>query len=237
MYMEGYFLISAEIKKIEGPYSRNMVDRETGERLWVRQDMLVVAPQDYPQLAEGLEIGAFYHELVRPDGSSGLLHGLSSLEKYYGWCEQLVSLVTNGKKLKERPDDEVEWSNKLSELVEDKTKYPETEGRGPFWEMLRYALRGMTFGPVVCQKLVADFQRWEPEALALDDSDFSSMYDYIWSTFGGAGEAGMARYAWHWSEDTEPKLGIESLALLEAPEVPVYDDDGTDSVVREFDDI
>lgn len=35
----------------------------------------------------------------------------------------------------------VEWSIKLSELAEDKEKYPETEGRGPFWELLRYALR------------------------------------------------------------------------------------------------
>lgn len=216
MYMEGYFLIRPEIKKIAGPYSKRMADPETGEYFWVHEDMLVVEPPDYPKLAEGLEIGAFYREPSAANGTCGLLHGLSSLEKYYDWCERLVTLVTNGKKLKERPDGEVGWSIKLSELVEDKEKNSETEGRAPFWELLRYALRGMTFGPVVCQKLAADFEKWESKVSALADSKFSEMYGYLWSTFSLAADAGMVTYGWHWSENTEPKLGIETLAKFQS---------------------
>jgi len=93
MYMEGYFLVCPEVRKVEGPYSRGSC---------VYEEMVVVAPPDYPQLADGLQIGAIYDEVSRPDGiSSGVLHGISSREKYYEWCEILVSLVTNGKKLKE----------------------------------------------------------------------------------------------------------------------------------------
>ncbi|MBU9344507.1 hypothetical protein KTE11_07200 [Burkholderia multivorans] len=176
--------------------------------------MVVLAPPDYPQLADGLEIGAIYEEPLQSDEvSTVFLHGISSLDKYRDWCEKLVSLVTNGKKLQERPDGEVEWSNKLSELVEDKYQYPETEGRGPFWELLRYGLRGMTFGPVVCQKLCADLEKWESKASVLGNSDFVEMYDYMWSTFG-TGEAGMVIYPRFWREDTEPKLGVETLKLL-----------------------
>ncbi|MFM0702019.1 hypothetical protein [Paraburkholderia sediminicola] len=215
MYMEGYFLISLALKKIEGPYSRNMVDPDTGRPLSVREEMLVVAPPDYPQLADGLEVGGLYREVPGPDGYGGLLYGLSSLEEYYDWCENLASLVTDGKTLNERPNDEVEWSNKLSELIEDKEMYSETAGRGPFWELVRYGLRGMTFGPVVCQKLAADFREWEPKALELNDAKFSQMYDYIWPTFGMADETGMVTYGWGWDEDMEPKLGIETLAIFE----------------------
>ncbi|SPB14763.1 hypothetical protein NOV72_01995 [Caballeronia novacaledonica] len=215
MYMEGYFLISPAIEKIEGPYSKDMVDPETGEPLWVDEEMVVVAPPDYPQLAAGLEIGALYRAVRRPNGSSGFLHGLDSLQEYYDWCEKLVSLVTNGKKLKERPNNEVEWSNQLSGLVEDSEKYPETGGRGPFWELLRYGLRGMTFGPVVCQRLAADFRKWQSAAHALDDSNFSGWYSHIWSTFAMADEAGIVTYGWCWTEDMEPKLGIETLKLFE----------------------
>ncbi|WP_250477288.1 MULTISPECIES: hypothetical protein [unclassified Caballeronia] len=116
--------------------------------------------------------------------------------------------------MQERPNDEVEWSNRLSELVEDKEKYPETEGRGPFWELLRYGLRGMTFGPVVCQKLKADFGKWQSAAHALDDSNFSGWYSHIRSTFAMADEAGMVMYGWYWSDDTEPKLGTATLKLF-----------------------
>ncbi|WMY11117.1 hypothetical protein [Paraburkholderia phenoliruptrix] len=209
MYMEGYFLVFPEIKKVEGPYSKEMVSRFRH-----REGSVVLAPPDYPQLADGLEIGAIYEEALQSDGvSTVLLHGISSLEEYRDWCEKLVSLVTNGKKLQDRPDDEVEWSNKLSELVEDKDQYPETDGRGPFWELLRYGLRGMTFGPVVCQKLWADFEKWESKALALGNSDFVEMYDYMWSTFS-PGEGGMVIYPRFWREDTEPMLGVETLKLL-----------------------
>lgn len=49
----------------------------------------------------------------------------------------------------------------------------------------------MTFGPVVCQKLAADFEKWEFKVSALNDSNFSRMYGYLWSTFAQAAEAGM----------------------------------------------
>jgi len=214
-----------------------MVDPETGERYSPDANMLAVAPRDYPQLAGGLEIGALYREVPGPGGYGGILHGVDSLEGYYEWCEKLVSLVTNGKRLPERPNGEVEWSKKLSELVEDKEKYAETEGRGPFWEMLRYALRGMPFGPVVCQKLTADFEKWETTAYAFGDADFTSMYRFMRSTFSLAGETGMVTYSCQWTEDTEPILGIETLALLNAPPVPRHDDDEVDKIEREYDDI
>ena len=217
MYTVGCFNISVALKKIEGPYSRGMVDPETGKPLWVDEDMLAVAPPDYPQLAEGLEIGALYQEVPGPDGYGGILHYLDSLEDYCDWCEKLVSLVTNGKKLKECPKDEVEWSNGLSELVEDLDQYPETEGRGPFWELLRYGLRGMTFGPVVCQKLATDFEKWKSAADTLGDSEFSGWYSHIWSTFSLAGDAGRVTSPWGWTEDMEPKLGIETLAIFKSP--------------------
>ncbi len=66
----------------------------------------------------------------------------------------------------------VDWSIQLSELVVDEDKYPESEGRGPFWELLRYGLRGMTFGPVVCKKLANDFEKWYMDAWALGDLEF-----------------------------------------------------------------
>ncbi|WP_250477284.1 hypothetical protein [Caballeronia sp. INML1] len=210
MYMEGCFMVYPKVEKIEGPYSEGSCDFE---------EMVVVAPPDYPKLVDGLEIGAIYKEVLRPDGSnSGVLHGISSREQYRDWCEKLVSLVTNGKKLRERPKDEVEWSNKLSELVHDKEKYPDTDGRGPFWEMLRYAIRGMTFGPVVCKKLDADFHKWKSKASVLGNSDFVQMYDFMWSTFGLDGDAGMVIHPCYWDEDTEPKLGVETIRLLRGDE-------------------
>lgn len=215
MYMEGYFAVYPEVKKIEGPYSKDMVNPETGKRLWVHDELVVVAPPDYPQLADGLEIGSIYKEVLDSDGSNTqFLQGISSRKEYRDWCEKLVGLVTNGKKLQQRPNDNVEWSNALSELVEDKEKYPETDGRGPFWELLRYSLRGMTFGPVVCKKLDADFQRWKSKAVELGNSDFVQMYDFMWSTFGLDGEAGMVVYPSYWNEGAEPKLGVETIKLL-----------------------
>jgi hypothetical protein len=99
----------------------------------------------------------------------------------------------------------------------------------------------MTFGPVVCAKLAADFEKWAAEAYALNDLNFSQMYNHIWATFGEADGTGMVTYpcAWYANREllTEPKLGIESLALLESPRPASHDDDETDNIVREFDDI
>ncbi|CAL8477112.1 hypothetical protein [Caballeronia sp. S22] len=107
MYMEGYFLVFPEIKKVEGPYSKEMVSRFRH-----REGSVVLAPPDYPQLA-----------------------------------------------------------------------------------------------------LWADFEKWESKALALGNSDFVEMYDYMWSTFS-PGEGGMVIYPRFWREDTEPMLGVETLKLL-----------------------
>ncbi|REG51070.1 hypothetical protein B0G80_7554 [Paraburkholderia sp. BL6669N2] len=214
--MEGYFAVSLATKKIEGPYPTNLVDPVTGKPFSPDENTLVVAPPDYPQLAEGLEIGALYRDVPGPDGRSGILHELGPLDEYYDWCEKLASFVTNGKRLKERPNDKTEWSNKLSELVVDKKGYPKTEGRGPFWELFRYGMRGMTFGPAVCKKLADDFINWGYVAQASGDSHFSFMCDHIGSAFYIASESGtgMVRYPWQWTQDMEPKLGIEKVAKL-----------------------
>ncbi|QSN63466.1 MULTISPECIES: hypothetical protein [unclassified Caballeronia] len=108
--------------------------------------------------------------------------------------------------------------NALSELVYDKGKYPGTEGRGPFWELLRYGLQGMTFGPVACRKLAFDFETWESDAWALGDFEFYRMYRHVQRCFNLPDGACMVTYPEPWSEDgktfTEPKLGIETLNLL-----------------------
>ncbi|CAL8477094.1 hypothetical protein [Caballeronia sp. S22] len=214
--MKAYFAVSLATKKIEGRYPTNLVDPVTGKRFPPDENNLVVAPPDYPQLAEGLEIGALYRDVSRPDGCSGFLHELGPLDDYYDWCEKLASFVTNGKSLKERPIDKIEWSNKLSELVVDMEGYPGTEGRGPFWELLRYGIRGMTFGPAVCKKLTHDFRTWGYAASSLGNSDFSYMLRHIGGAFRVASETGtgMIRYPWQWTQDMEPKLGIEKVAKL-----------------------
>jgi hypothetical protein len=149
--------------------------------------------------------------------------------------------VTKGKKLEGGSSRMVDWSNALSELVYDREKYPATEGRGPFWELLRYGLRGMTFGPVVCRKLAADFKTWESDAWELRDFYFLQMFLHVQRCFNLPDGSCMVTYPQSWHEDgkpfTEPKLGMETLALLKAPESPVYNGDETDSIVREFDDI
>jgi len=51
---------------------------------------------------------------------------------FFEWCKKLVKLVTKGEELQGGPYPMVDWCTGLSELVEDKAKYPDTEGRGPF---------------------------------------------------------------------------------------------------------
>jgi hypothetical protein len=75
----------------------------------------------------------------------------------------------------------------------------------------------MTFGPVVCQKLATDFEKWKSAADTLGDSKFSSWYSHIWSTFSLAGDAGRVTSPWGWTKDMEPKLGIETLAIFKSP--------------------
>ncbi|CAL8477110.1 hypothetical protein [Caballeronia sp. S22] len=124
----GCFYIWPILKKIEGPYSRDMVEPDTGARFTPQRDMLVVAPPDYPQLAEGLEIGVFYDAVPGPSGSHGHMHDIDCLDYYFEWCQRLASLVTNGKKLKERLKRMVDWSNALSELVEITKNIPKPTG-------------------------------------------------------------------------------------------------------------
>ena len=214
--MEAYFAVSLATKKIEGRYPTNLVDPVTGKPFPPDENNLVVAPPDYPQLAEGLEVGALYRDVPGPDGRSGICYELGPIDEYYDWCEELASFVTNGKRLKTRPIDKIEWSKKLSELVVDKKGYPETDGRGPFWELLRYGIRGMTFGPAVCKKLTDDFVDWGYSVLSLGNSDFSFMYHNIGGAFLVASESGtgMVRFPWQWTQDMEPKLGIEKVAKL-----------------------
>jgi hypothetical protein len=101
MESPSYFYTSTMVKKVEPPYFKDMVDPETGNMHRLDDNMLVVAPPDYPQLAEGLEIGAFYEDVPDSFGSSGTIYYLSSGiegKYYYEWCEKLVDLVTKGKR-------------------------------------------------------------------------------------------------------------------------------------------
>ena len=220
MSFPAYFVSWPAVEKIEGLSPQQI--KEYLERDYVsREDQIVVAPPDYPQLAEGLEIGALYDLVSGTDGPHVCMNHLSSYyqDKYYlEWCEKLVSLVTKGKKLTGGPYRMVAWSNALSELVQNEDKYSETGGRGPFWELLRYGLRGMTFGPVVCRKLAVDFQTWESDAWASRDFEFLQMYLHVQRCFNLPTGTCMVTYPEPWDEDgetfTEPKLGIETLDLL-----------------------
>ncbi|MCP1175859.1 hypothetical protein [Ralstonia chuxiongensis] len=97
----------------------------------------------------------------------------------------------------------------------DKQKYPETDGRGPFWELLRYLLRGMTFGPVVCAKLVADFDAWDPDIRSRSDDEFYEFYCKMREYFScGTEKDALVTYPSWWSDREgniilEPKLGAE----------------------------
>jgi hypothetical protein len=243
MSFPAYFVSWPAVEKIEG-LNPEQVKVYLKRNFASREDQVVVAPPDYPQLAEGLEIGALYDLVSGPDGPHSCMNHLSSYYEdnhYIEWCEKLVSLVTKGKKLKGGPYRMVDWSNALSELVQDRDKYPDTEGRGPFWELLRYGLRGMTFGPVACRKLAADFEKWESDVWASRDFYFLQMYLHLQRCFNLPDGTCMVTYPESWYEDdkpfTEPKLGMETLKLLEAAEIPRYNSEESDGSVREYDDI
>ncbi|MEZ2352118.1 hypothetical protein [Caballeronia sp. RCC_10] len=171
MSKPAYFEVNPLVRKVEPPYYPAEI-MCPGSPWNVSTHMVVVAPPDYPQLAEGLEIGALYEVVRNPGGTTS---GHFFLDNYYfEGCEKLAALITGGERLAEHPSRMVDWSIQLSELVVDETKYPESEGRGPFWELLRYGLRGMTFGPAVCRKLVADFEKWYIDAWALGDLSFTT---------------------------------------------------------------
>ena len=217
MSVPAYFEVNPLLRKVEGPYSRDMM---CPLRRWkYSTHMVVVAPLDYPQLAEGLEIGALYDSVRDSEGAECSHFFLDSY--YYEGCETLVSLVTGGKRLAEDPNRMVDWSIQLSKLVVDESKYPETEGRGPFWELLRYGLRGMTFGPVVCRKLVADFVKWDMDAWVLGDFKFYQWYGFLRKCFETANGTGMVVYPRTWwdehGEFWEPKLGQETVELIDGP--------------------
>jgi hypothetical protein len=208
------------VEKIEGLNPEQMKEYLT-KNYASREDQIVVAPPDYPQLAERLEIGALYDLVPGSDGSHGCMNHLSSFYQdmhYLEWCEKLVSLVTRGKKLEGGSYRMVDWSNAPSDLVCDKDKYPATDGRRPFWELLRYGLRGMTFGPVVCRKLAADFKTWESDAWALRDFYFLQTYLHVQRCFNLPDGTCMVTYPEPWDEDgessTEPKLGSRNACVV-----------------------
>jgi len=219
-YLEAY----SDLKKWDKPRHPLWFNRCPETEEIIKNVVLVVAPPDYPQLAEGLEIGGIYkfdyeasHWFCIADRSSD--------GYFFEWCEKLVKLVTKGKKLEGGPYHMVDWCTKLSELVEDKDKYPETDGRGPFWELLRYSLRGMTFGPVVCKKLVADFHKWEPEAWSWGDYRFYRYYLALREYFRFPDENGFIVYPSGWYEEggrrfKEHKLGADPADNVQAIDGP-----------------
>jgi hypothetical protein len=218
MSVPAYFEVNPVLRKVEPPYYPAEI--MCPGRPWeVSTHMVAVAPPDFPQLAEGLEIGALYESVPSPEGGPCSHFFLSNY--YFEGCEKLARLVSGGKRLAEDPCRMVDWSIRLSELVVDESKYPESEGRGPFWELLRYGLRGMTFGPVVCKKLVADFEKWYMDAWALGDLEFYDWYVFMQDCFETANGTGMVVYPETWwdgkGEHWEPKLGQETVELIDGP--------------------
>lgn len=207
-----YFYAYSNLKKWDKPRHPQKFNLcpETGE--YIDNVVLVVAPPDYPQLAEGLEIGGIY-EFEHANVHLFQIAERSIDNYFHDWCVKLVSLVTKGRKL-EGKYTIFDWCVKMSELVEDGGHYPKTEGRGPFWEFLRYSMRRVTFGPVVCKKLVADFDKWEPEAWALGDFRFYQFYLFLRDCFDFPGENGFVVYPSTWYDLNgkpyrEPQLGAD----------------------------
>lgn len=174
--------------------------------------VLAVAPRSYPELAEGLEIGAVYEHEEKKELTCRVEGKYESL-LFFDWCRILTIIVAkNADFIKQCSLDE--WVAQVAGALEDKEKYAETGGRGPFWELVRYGLRGVTFGPVVCAKLVRDFDEWEHVAKAHGDERFYSLYCRLRECFAYPNGKGLV-YCWepHHFEgsesDDQPLLGVD----------------------------
>lgn len=111
---------------------------------------------------------------------------------------KLTVLISPGKPLQGRRTP-AEWFKAVAALVEDEERYPETGGRGPFWELFRYGMTGATSGPVVCAKLVADFDAWEEAVKSVGKDKFFEYHLELRRCFAHAGESGMVAFPFRWT--------------------------------------
>ncbi|GAB7542773.1 hypothetical protein [Cupriavidus sp. 8B] len=213
-----YFVVYNDLKKRDQPRHPKRFDLcpITGEVL--ENVVLMEASPVYPQLADGLEIGAVYE--YKFEESSWYRDRSKSGYHVALFCEALVKLIT-GKELDGtyKPFD---WCDELSGLVERHGPWSESEGKGPFWEFLRFGLRCVPFGPVACRKLAADFDKWEPYAWSLGDFQFYEFYRMMRKCFGSVKENGAVFFPNTWYDGngrkyTEPRLGSDPI------EVEVYE--------------
>lgn len=173
----------------------------------------VVAPTSYPQLADGLLPEAAYE--FEPSSREMFCYDDGNNPWFYNYCRKLTVLISPGKPLQGRRTP-AEWFKAVAALVEDEEKYPETGGRGPFWELFRYGMTGATFGPVVCAKLVADFDAWEEAVKSVGEDKFYEYHIELRRCFAHAGDSGMVVFPFRWTfwlDDLppygEPVLGLD----------------------------
>ncbi|WP_051320772.1 hypothetical protein [Cupriavidus sp. amp6] len=207
-----YLVALTDVKKREQPRHSNQYGLCPVTNEPLNNVVLVVAPRSYPRLAEGLEIGAVYEH----EGEKELaccVEGRYEDFYFFEWCRVLTIIITrSGKFIKNGTLDE--WVDQVAGALEDEQKYPETGGRGPFWELVRYGLRGVTFGPVVCAKLVRDFDEWEHVAKAHGDERFYALYCRLRECFAYPNGSGLVyypepQYFRQSKSDDRPLLGID----------------------------
>ncbi|PLP96831.1 hypothetical protein [Cupriavidus pauculus] len=172
----------------------------------------VVAPASYPQLAEGLVPDAAYE--FETSSRERFCYDDINDPWFYNYCRKLTVLISPGKPLQGRRT-VGEWFKAVAALAEDEEKYPETGGRGPFWELFRYGMSGMTFGPVVCKKLVADFDAWEEAVKSIGEDKFYEYHMELRRCFAHAGDNGMVVFPFGWVTrlDDLPPYGEPVLGL------------------------
>lgn len=201
MPSQNYMLVCEDLKNLGQPRNRQRWDEDPVTGKAMENVVLAVAPPDYPQLADGLEIGAIY-EYEWKNLSHYCLFEYSSDYYFFDWCKKLVEL-TVGVKLGGGPRRIIQFCNDVSDLVMDKEKYAETEGRGPFWELLRYGVRGMCFGPAACAKLSADFDEWDAELWFTGDEQFYDYYCKLRECFSLVKENGLVYFPPPWMTEDE----------------------------------
>lgn len=207
-----YLVSLSDVKKRELPRHPKQYDLCAVTNEPLEDVVLAVAPRSYPELVEGLEIGAVYeHEVEKKFECCVERRGQDYY--FFDWCRILTIIVAkNGRFIKEGSLDE--WVDQVAGELEDVEKYPETGGLGPFWELVRYGLRGVTFGPVVCAKLVRDFDEWEHVAKDHGDEQFYSLYRRLRECFAYPNGSGLVycekpEYFLNSESDDRPLLGID----------------------------
>lgn len=183
--------------------------------------LLIETSRTYPELADGLEIGSVYKcdlESVAWYRGARMAGTDYHLERV---CNEIARMVTGGKELDGRYSP-FGWCDALSDLVASHKKWSSEEGKGPFWELLRFAHRGLPFGPAACKKLVGDFDRWDGFARLHQGEDFYECYKSLRECFSYPNEAGAVRFDVSWFDLSGNRLR-ESLLGSELRQVAMVD--------------